>query len=155
MALVYESLDQTGRDQKAATAASQSRRLRLGMIAAMAAAGAVPFLLPAQANYVADPELAFLMKAMAALKLAFVVPMAAMTWIRFGTPTPSLFAWGYGGMTVLSVLSLSLVFNLVSISPASVIFHAMLIGYVLLANFDDGFVDGLKRMLEARRQRRT
>ncbi|MEO1090385.1 MAG: hypothetical protein AAFX81_07125 [Pseudomonadota bacterium] len=84
-----------------------------------------------------DPELAWLLRGMAVIKLMMTALALALVWWRFGRPTPPAFAVGYGLVLVLMCTATVLVWQLSFLAYVSPLFHGGLITLGLLALKDD------------------
>lgn len=115
-----------------------ARRLGLLSAVAVAAGGAWAAGDPAPILAV-DPELATLLRGMAALKLLILLPtLAAVLW-RVGQPVATPFVVGYGlGLSAMAG-GATLVWQLSHLGMASIAFHAGLVASAWLAWQDGHF----------------
>ncbi|MHA7872997.1 MAG: hypothetical protein ACX939_11660 [Hyphococcus sp.] len=130
--------------------------LRVGARAIMLAAVASAVVLtglaaPPQARYLADPELAQLLRAFAALKIAFLAPMIGIAWLRLDASAPAPLAAAYISIVTIAGAALALIAKLAAVGLGSFLFHGALIAFLITAWRDKGFVDSLRPL--ARRKR--
>jgi hypothetical protein len=105
-----------------------------GTLLAVAAAWAGSPAQPAAA----DPELAILLRGMAVIKIALIVPALALLWWRFGFALSAPVAAGYlaGGWLIAGATAL--IWQLSSIALAAAVFHLAGFALLLLALADRG-----------------
>ncbi|MEO1241753.1 MAG: hypothetical protein AAFX54_07570 [Pseudomonadota bacterium] len=128
--------------------------LQMVLVASVLGAGlGIGLLGQTQERYFVDPELAQLLRAFAVLKLAFLAPMVLLAWVRFApsAPLPTPFAAGYIASVTIAAGALALIAKLAAVGAGSLLFHASVAGFILLAFRDQGFVDSLKRLRAWRR----
>lgn len=133
--------------RNAGSAAVLPVSLRMVLIASVLGAGlGVSLLSQTQERYLADPELAQLLRALAVLKLAFLAPMALLAWVRFApsAPPPTPFAAGYIASVTIAAGALALIAKLAAVGAGSLLFHASIAGFIFLAFRDQGFAESLK-----------
>lgn len=111
---------------------SKAAALRLALVAGSVAATVVAWLAASGVAQAGEPELAVLLRGMAAIKSLLALSAAGLVWWRFGEPVALRVAVGY--ITCASVLFAStvLIWQLAFIVAAAVLFHsAELVGLVL------------------------
>ncbi|MEM9618723.1 MAG: hypothetical protein AAF936_12245 [Pseudomonadota bacterium] len=140
--------------RNAGSAAVLPVSLRMVLVASVLGAGlGVGLLGQTQERYLADPELAQLLRAFAVLKLAFLVPIALLAWVRFSSsaPLPIPFAAGYIVSVTIAAGALALIAKLAAVGAGSLLFHASIAGFIFLAFRDQGFVNSLKLLAPPRK----
>ncbi|MEO1015571.1 MAG: hypothetical protein AAFX08_10330 [Pseudomonadota bacterium] len=137
--------------RRAANAAppAASVRLRLALVGGLALAVLAPAFLFAKptATLAQDADLARLLRAMAALKLIFVVGLAAAVWARFAWPTSARLAVVYVLCAASSVGALTMIMKLSLVGPAALAFHASFAAAFVTAHFDRGLSSALQGVL--------
>ncbi len=117
------------------------RRLLLVLACGLAAAAAWVIGDPAP-RLAADPETAWLLRAMALLKATFVLATVALAGWRFGMPIGSRLAFGYGAVAAVMTGAAAMVWQLSFLALTSFAFHAALIALLLVAWRDGGIAKG-------------
>ncbi len=90
----------------------------------------------------ADPELAFVLRGMAMIKLAIAALAIALVWWRAAAPAAASRFLAYTACTALLAAAATLVLELAVIAATSVVFHATLITLGLLALNDTAIAKG-------------
>lgn len=123
----------------AAPTAAQPVRGRIGLrraglvAAASLATVAALALADPSASLSGDPELTRLLRGMAAVKLAFALPIAGAVWWRLGQPASAPLAAVYVAIVAGAFAALAMVWRLSEPGLASLLFHASLIGFAVTA----------------------
>jgi hypothetical protein len=84
----------------------------------------------------ADPGLARLLRGMAVLKALIALPVLALVYWRFGSPVSPRIAIGYLAGVSMMTAGPALIWQLSFIGPVALLFHAALIGLLLIARHD-------------------
>ncbi|WP_051631076.1 hypothetical protein [Afifella pfennigii] len=119
-------------------------RRRAALALACLAAAALAFLAGDPApRLAADAETARLLRGMALIKAVFVLAGFALLWWRLKSPVATPVLAGYVALLALMAGAAVLVWQLSFLAFTSLVFHAALIGLVLLAWRDDGLDKGV------------
>jgi hypothetical protein len=119
------------------------RRAFLLALVATAVAGAWLVSRP-QPALVADPELARLLRGMAAIKGLLALAALGLVWWRIGRPIATARLVGYALGTAILAAAAVMVWQLAVVAATSVVFHATLLALALTALGDAG-VRGTRR----------
>jgi len=107
----------------------------------------------AEAARLAGEDLTRLLRGMAAIKAAIILPaLAAILW-RLGTPaSPALFG-AYTASAAAMTLSIGLIWHMAHVGPGALLMHAGLIGTLVLLFRDKAVGQRLAATLKARARR--
>ncbi|MEM6852305.1 MAG: hypothetical protein AAF527_11275 [Pseudomonadota bacterium] len=131
------NIDGAGSSRGRDAAAGHATRRRTAVFGGgLLLAGAAAILSPANPGLLEDKELARLLQAMAALKLAIAGPIWAVVWKRLGAPISAPLLASYGAVVAAGAVALALIVSLSFIGLASGLFHGALLGAALAAHQD-------------------
>ncbi|MDZ7626770.1 MAG: hypothetical protein U5J99_00005 [Parvularculaceae bacterium] len=127
--------------------------LRLSALAAALAAGlAIGAVAPASPA-VADPDLARLMMAMAALKGVIVAGLSSFIGWRLTMPARAVVLVSYLAAALMMTAGLALMARMAMLEVAAIALHAGLIGAILMALRDRTIIGAIETALEKRRRK--
>ncbi len=122
-------------------------RLRIGLFCVLTlAAGLAACALPAAAAGV-DPQLALLLRFMAALKGAVVLGALGLACWRLRAPVTSATVFGYAAALAAMSTAPGLIWSLGHVAAGAASFHAGALGFAVVALRDDALADLTRGML--------
>ena len=145
------------RDQRTLLSAGVAARRGAFLFLAAAGLGA-GFLLTGQvaaadAARLAGEDLIRLLRGMAAIKIAIILPALAAIFWRLGAPASSALFAAYIASAAAMTLSIGLIWHMAHVGPGAVLMHAGLIGTLVLLFRDKAVGQRLASALKARVKR--
>lgn len=107
--------------------------LRAGLLIGCLACALVGWVAASGASRAVEPELAVLLRGMAAIKGLLAVFAASLVCWRFGLPISARAAWAYATCAGLMFVACALIWQLVFIPLASALFHVGWMGAACVA----------------------
>jgi hypothetical protein len=107
----------------------------------------------ANAASLAGEDLTRLLRGMAAIKAAIILPAIATIVWRLGTPATSALFAAYTASAAAMTLSIGLIWHMAHVGPGALLMHAGLIGTLVLLFRDKAVGERLASALKARARR--
>jgi len=107
----------------------------------------------ADAARLAGEDLTRLLRGMAAIKVAIILPAIAAIFWRLGAPASSALLAAYTASATAMALSIGLIWHMAHVGPGALLMHAGLIGTLVLLFRDKAVGEQLAMALKARAKR--